>query len=126
MAAKMTNSDFDKTLNGIAIDTIILTVINLFSLIIFGTVQEHGDQNAGSMYGFYIIPVIPVILLALGLIQASQFYLKPKMAWLTSLTPMVFILFGFWLDATDIKILITVLAIIIIYSLLKGVLKGSN
>lgn len=119
----MTNSDFDKTLNGIAIDSIILIVITLIGLVVFGTVHEHGDQNAGSMYGFWILPAIPIILISLGLIAASKFCLHPRMKWLNSVVPLVLLVCGLWLNQTEMKILLTILLIIISYNLLKTAIK---
>ena len=121
----MTNSEFDRTLNGIAVDSMILTVVTLIGLVIFGTVHEHGDLNSGGMYGFYILPAIPVILVSLGLIAASKFYLKLRRTWLHYMAPSVLLVCGLWLNQTDIKILLTILSLIIVYSLLKTAIKSA-
>jgi hypothetical protein len=125
MPPRMTNSEFNTTLNGIAVDSMILTVIILIGLVIFGTVHEHGDLNSGGMYGLYILPAIPVILVSLGLIAASKFYLKPRMTWLHCITPLVLLVCGLWLNQTDIIILLTILSLIIVYSLIKTTIKST-
>lgn len=44
----MGNREIDAILNRIVVDSSVLIGINLFSLLLFGTVREHGDTNAGS------------------------------------------------------------------------------
>jgi hypothetical protein len=118
----MTKADVHTTLNKITIDCIILIGLLLPMLVIIGNYKEHGDSNAGSMYGIYILPAIPIIIVALGLITASNIYLKSSRRWLSILTPLVLMVSAFWLDHHEIKFLITVLVTIIVYSIIKRVL----
>jgi hypothetical protein len=122
----MTKADVHITLNKITIDCIILIVLLLPILVIIGTYKEHGDSNAGSMYGFYIFPAIPVIIVSLGLITASNVYFKPSKRWLSILTPLVLMVFAIWLDLHVVKLLITVLLTIIVYTIIKNVLIKSS
>jgi hypothetical protein len=118
----MTKADVHTTLNKITIDCIILIGLLLPMLVVVGNYKEHGDSNAGSMYGFYILPAIPIIIVALGLITASNIYLKSSRRWLSILTPLVLMVSAFWLDHHEIKFLMTVLVTIIVYSIIKRVL----
>jgi hypothetical protein len=118
----MTKADVHTTLNKITIDCIILIGLLLPMLVIIGNYKEHGDSNAGSMYGLYILPAIPIIIVALGLITASNIYLKSSRRWLSILTPLVLMVSAFWLDHHEIKFLMTVLVTIIVYSIIKRVL----
>jgi hypothetical protein len=118
----MTKADVHRTLNKITIDCIILIGLLLPMLVIIGNYKEHGDSNAGSMYGLYILPAIPIIIVALGLITASNIYLKSSRRWLSILTPFVLMVSAFWLDHHEIKFLMTVLVTIIVYSIIKRVL----
>ena len=85
----MANADLDRALNKITVDCVILIVIISLCLVIYGTYEEHGDSNAGSMYGLFIIPAIPLIIISLGLIEISSFYFKPQKSWLSNLTPLI-------------------------------------
>lgn len=115
----MANANLDRTLNKITVDCLILIVLILPCLIVYGTYEEHGDSNAGSMYGFYIFPAIPLIIISLGLIAMSTFYLKPQKSWLSSFTPLILMLPAIWLNKDWIEILMTVLIMTIIYSAIK-------
>jgi hypothetical protein len=91
-------------------------------LVIIGNYKEHGDSNAGSMYGLYILPAIPIIIVALGLITASNIYLKSSRRWLSVLTPLVLMVSAFWLDHHEINFLMTILVTSIAYCIIKRVL----
>lgn len=106
-------------MNSIVIDCLILTPLFILGLLIFGHIIENGDTSAGSMYGLYIIPIIPVILVALVLIQIIRFQFKSIQLWATCLTPIFLLILAFWLGTTNLYILISVLGIIIAFSLLK-------
>jgi hypothetical protein len=118
----MTKADIHTTLNKITIDCIILVGLLLPMLVIIGNYKEHGDSNAGSMYGLYILPAIPIIIVALGLITASNIYLKSTRRWLSILTPLVLMVSAFWLDHHEVEFLMTVLVTIIVYNIIKRVL----
>ena len=115
----MTKDEVHTTLNRITIDCIILIALLLPMLIIIGTYKEHGDSNAGSMYGLYIFPAIPLIILSLGLITASNIYFRNSKRWLSILTPLVLTVFAIWLEHHQVDFLITVLLTTIAYSIIK-------
>jgi hypothetical protein len=118
----MTKAEVHTTLNKISVDCIILIGLLLPMLVIIGNYKEHGDSNAGSMYGLYILPAIPIIIVALGLITTSNIYLKSSRKWLSILTPLILMISAFWLDHHEIKFLMTILVTIIVYSIIKRVL----
>lgn len=122
----MTNANVHITLNKITIDCIILILLLLPMLVIIGTYKERGDSNAGSMYGLYIFPAIPVILVSLGLVTAGKIYLKSSIRWMSSLTPLIIMVSVIWLDHHEIEFLIIVLLTTIVYSIIKGVLLKSS
>ena len=115
----MTNLDLDRALNKIAIDCLTLIVLILPCLIIYGIHEEHGDSNAGSMYGLYIFPAIPLIIISLVVVAISTFYFKPQKRWLSSLTPLILIVPAIWLDKNWIEILLIVVLITVIYIAFK-------
>jgi nicotinamide riboside transporter PnuC len=115
----MANVDLDRALNKITVDCLILIVLILPCLIIYGTHEEHGDSNAGSMYGLYIFPAIPLIIISLVVVAISRFYFKPEKRWLSSLTPLIFMVSAIWLDKNWVEILLIVVFITIIYIAFK-------
>lgn len=110
-------------LNKITIDCLTLISLMLLILIIFGIYKEHGDSNAGSMYGLYILPAIPLIIISLSLITASKNWFKHQNGWLGSLTPLIFFLPVIWLNLIPVEILVTILMTIIIYTPFKSIVK---
>jgi ABC-type transport system involved in cytochrome c biogenesis permease component len=116
----MTNRDIKTTLNEITIDCVILVALILPGLLIFGNYKEHDDSNSGSMYGLYIFPATPIILISLGMTVTTRAYFKPRKSWLGSLTPLILIIPAIWLNyKSEIEILITVVLITIVYSAFK-------
>ncbi len=115
----MANANLNLALNKITVDCLILIVLMIPCLIIYGTYEEHGDSNAGSMYGLYIFQAIPLIILSLGLVAISAFYFKPQKSWLSSLTPLILMVPTFWLNKNWGEILITVVLVTVIYSAIK-------
>ena len=123
MPTETTKPDFDTIMNTIVKDTLIVTFIVGFGLIVYGTYKESGDQNAGSMYGLYIIPLVPVILIALGIIQVSKKYLSFKMTWLALLSPVILLVLIAWLNDFEAHVLTLVLLFIVVFSFMKAVLR---
>ena len=107
--------DLDRALNKITVDCLILIVLILPCPIIYGTHEEHCDSNAGSMYGLYIFPAIPLILISLVVVAISTFYFKSQKRWLSSLTPLIFMVPAIWLDKNWVEILLIVVLITVMY-----------
>ena len=119
-----TKLKFDKTMNGIVVVFMILFIFILIGLVGVGTSIENGDSNAGSMLAVvYMFPLIPSILLSLGLIQVCKKFLQYEKQWIASLIPIIFIISSFWLKSFNIYILTGFILVIVIYSLLKPTFK---
>ena len=118
----MTKLEFNRIMNFIVVDFCIIACIMTIGLIIFGNIEENGDSNAASNYSLFIIPLIPIILIALGLIQITKTYLSSKSIWLSSLTPGVLAIISIWLKPTLTCILISCLLLIIFHSVLRQLL----
>lgn len=108
-----------KIMNSILIDCSILVPFFILGLLIFGSLNENGDSNAGSMYGLFILPIIPVILLALTIIQITRVYFKTVPISATCLTPVVLLLIGIGLSSIEFYILLSVIGTIIVFSFVK-------
>ena len=115
----MNRNVLNKIMNSIVIDFLILSFIITICLLIFGNFKENGDINAGSMYGLFIIPLIPIIVIALGMIQIAKNSLAHKINWLGHLTPLSFLILIFWLSNFQTQILFSTLILTITYSFLK-------
>jgi len=87
--------------------------------------KKNGDSNAASNYCMFILPLIPIILIALGLIQITKACLKSKNIWLSSLAPSVLAIIAVWLKPTLGYILVSCLLFIIFYSILKQLLHSN-
>lgn len=118
----MLNHRIDVVLNRIVSDSCILICINLLGLLIFGTVQESGDTNAGSMYGLFIIPLIPLIIVSVGIIELAKRYCNFSHR-VSSLVPLCLVIFGIWLDQKRLTLFIAAICLVVLYSVLKPVLK---
>jgi len=123
MPTETTKPDFNTIMNVIVKDSLIVTFIVGFGLIVYGTYKESGDQNAGSMYGLYIIPLVPVILIAEGIIQVSKKYLSLKMTWLGLLSPVILLVLIAWLNDFEAHVLTLVLLFIVVFSFMKTLLR---
>ena len=115
----MTKPEFDSMMNSIVIDFCFIFCIEIFGLIAFGTIQENGNQNTGSLYGLFALPLVPVILIALGLIQVTKSFLKAKNTWLSSFAPSVLAIIAVCLKPFLGCVLISCLSLIILCSILK-------
>lgn len=89
----MLNRTIYAVLSRVAVDSCILVGINLLGLLIFDTVQESGDANAGSMYGLFIIPLIPLIIVSVGTIQLAKGYCNFSHR-VSSFMPLCLVIFG--------------------------------
>jgi len=111
-------------LNRIALDCIALILVTMIVLILYGTNLEDGDSNAGSMYGLFIFPAIPIILIALGLTEVCAYYLKTWRPWVISMTPLILLIPALLLSIKQGAILTILLITILVYSILKPLLKA--
>lgn len=118
----MLNRTIDAVLNRVAVDSCILICINLLGLLSFGTVQESGDTNAGTMYALVIIPLIPLIIMSVGMIELAKGYCNFSHRG-SSLVPLCLVIFGIWLDQKTSIIFIAAICLVVLYSLFKPLLK---
>ena len=125
MPNQATKSNFDSIMNRIVKDTLLVACVIIIGLIAYGTIKEHGDQNAGGMYGLFIIPLIPVVLIAFGIIQISKKYLSLKTSWLSSFMPLIFLVLTTWLKTNEAYILTVVLFFIVFFSCMKHLFKSA-
>jgi hypothetical protein len=121
----MTKPEFNRIMNFIVLDFCVIVCLMTIGLFMFGNVRENGDSNAASNYGIFILPLIPIILIALGLIQMTKAYFKSKNVWLSSLTPSILAIIAVWLKPTLGYILVSCLLFIIFYSILKQLLHSN-
>lgn len=117
----MTNHKVDAILNRIVIDSCLLIGITLLGLLIFGTIHEHGDTNAGSMYGLFIIPLTPLIIVSMVMVELAKRYFN--FYWVGSLMPLFLSVFGIWLDHNRVPIFIATIVLVVLYSVLKPAIK---
>jgi hypothetical protein len=121
----MTKPEFNRTMNFIVLDFCVIAFLVTMGLFEFGDVKENGNSNAASDYGMFILPLIPIILIALGLIQITKAYFKFKNIWLSSFAPSILAIIAIWLKPTLGCILISCLLLIIFYSILKQLLHSN-
>ncbi|NEU06834.1 hypothetical protein GZH53_00780 [Flavihumibacter sp. R14] len=114
----MTNSTHD-SFNRIAIDSTILFGVGLVTLISLGTFLENGDINAGSMYGLFILPLLPLIIVSLGLIELSKGWLSGSKRWVAPFAPLILVLGCPWLEPFNAYLLVGTVISIILLNLAK-------
>ncbi len=116
----MNRIDFDRTMNSIVKDFIVLFVFLLIAIVGLGIRLEHGDVNSGSMLGVvYVFPLIPIILLSLGLIKICESFFKNHIKWIASFAPIVLIIGSFWLKPFNTYILAAIIVVICLYFFFK-------
>lgn len=108
-----------KIMSSILIDCFILIPFFILGLLFFGSVNENGDSNAGSMYVLFIFPIIPLVLIAFALIQVTRIYFKTVSIWVSCLSPAALLLLCIWLDTFTSYILLSVIGTIVVFSLAK-------
>ncbi len=107
-------------MNSIVFDFCIICCIEIIGLIEYGSSRENDYFNAGSVY---VLLFIPVILVALGLIQFVKSFVRNEHIWLSSLAPTLLGIVAIWLNSTFRYILLSCLLLVIIYDISKRFLR---
>ncbi|WP_237487859.1 hypothetical protein, partial [Hufsiella arboris] len=109
----------DKTLNSIVIHCIILCFLLFVGLIIIGINIAYGGSNSGGMYGLYVLPLIPIVLLALAFVKLGERVTNSNWQWAVSFIPSILLVALIWLDAFGSYVFAGTIALIITYTLIR-------
>ena len=112
------------TFEGVGIDTLIVSAFLLISLIVFGTLKENSDMNAGGMYGLFIVPAIPIIYMSVAMTYLIQSVVTGVWKIIAYLSPLSLGIISFWLNSGNALILwFVILCTIILIAIISGIRK---